>query len=80
MSEILTGIRVIKFYAWESNFIKKILQLRYCHNNIVQAISLQLFETAKSGSVKHCTAIIDLVIVYSLCSKKHETEKPVLAS
>ena len=28
MSEILTGIRVIKFYAWESNFIRKILQLR----------------------------------------------------
>jgi len=29
MSEVLTGIRVIKFYAWENNFTKKILGLRY---------------------------------------------------
>lgn len=29
MTEILTGIRVIKFYAWEQNFANRVNQIRY---------------------------------------------------
>ncbi len=29
MSEVLTGIRVIKFYCWERYFLERILGIRY---------------------------------------------------
>ena len=28
MAEVLTGIRVVKFYAWEDHFVEKINKLR----------------------------------------------------
>lgn len=33
MSEILYGIRVIKFYAWEINFAEKIDKLRLAYSS-----------------------------------------------
>ena len=45
MSEVLTGIRVVKFYAWENNFIKKILGIRYV------ALCLRLYVQICNGYI-----------------------------
>ena len=80
MSEILTGIRVIKFYAWENNFIKKILRLRYVlGSKRVMTLSLAKRDYACSGNIgigsmhvhvhvhacaKHVTVLVLWIIVF----------------
>ena len=45
MNEILAGIKVLKLYAWEIPFIKKILQIRKEESNTIKKVGfIQAFQ------------------------------------
>ena len=55
MAEVLAGIRVIKLYAWERTFAKRISQLRYhgvFDNDESLALSLQISRAQESEGKK----------------------------
>ena len=52
MNEILAGIKVLKLYAWEIPFIKKILQIRKEESDTIKKVGfIQINKTYSSVQV-----------------------------
>ncbi|KAG0224129.1 hypothetical protein BGW42_005307 [Actinomortierella wolfii] len=81
MNEVLNGIRVIKLYAWENTFLKKILAVRNDHE-LAMMKKIGYFSAAQSFTWASTPFLVSLstFAVYALVMKRPMTTDIVFAS